>query len=475
MKGQIFNPFLPLWEYIPDGEPHVFGDRIYLFGSHDRFGGEKFCMNDYVCWSAPAWDLSDWRCEGVIYKKEQDPLNADGSHMLFAPDVCRGADGRYYLFYALDFVSVISVAVCDTPAGEYRFYGHVKFPDGHVLSSREGEPYAFDPAILRDEGKNYLYIGYCPYPPRHLMDVPKTYTNAWVYRLKDDMLTIEGEPHAVAPSLSNSAGTGFEGHEFFEAASIRKVGRKYCFIWSSVHGHELCYALSDSAEGPFSFGGTLISNGDIGINGIADENDCNGYIGNNHGSIECINGQWYVFYHRHTNRKSFSRQACAERIEISSDGRIEQVEMTSCGLNGGPLRGIGEYSAGIACNLKSKYGTMRGEIPPDGVHPYITQDAPDGEEEAGMHIANFRDGSVCGFKYFTREGAKKITITARGKAKGLFRVTDGKNILAEVPVSPSKIWEKYSGKFSCDEEKFALYITFEGGGRADILSFSLEK
>ncbi len=32
------NPFLPSWEYIPDGEPHLFNGRVYLFGSHDRFG-----------------------------------------------------------------------------------------------------------------------------------------------------------------------------------------------------------------------------------------------------------------------------------------------------------------------------------------------------------------------------------------------------------------------------------------------------
>ena len=92
---QIYNPFLPSYEYIPDGEPHVFGDRVYLFGSHDRFGGDSFCMNDYVCWSAPTNDLKSWRFEGVIYRRTQDPLNADGSHALFAPDVFRGPDGRY--------------------------------------------------------------------------------------------------------------------------------------------------------------------------------------------------------------------------------------------------------------------------------------------------------------------------------------------------------------------------------------------
>ena len=29
-KRQVFNPFLPLNEYIPDGAPHVFGDRVYI-------------------------------------------------------------------------------------------------------------------------------------------------------------------------------------------------------------------------------------------------------------------------------------------------------------------------------------------------------------------------------------------------------------------------------------------------------------
>ncbi len=24
------NPFLPSWEYVPDGEPHLFGGRLYL-------------------------------------------------------------------------------------------------------------------------------------------------------------------------------------------------------------------------------------------------------------------------------------------------------------------------------------------------------------------------------------------------------------------------------------------------------------
>ena len=76
MKKQAFNPYLPSWEYIPDGEPYVFGDRVYVYGSHDYFNGYVFCMGDYVCWSAPVDDLGNWRYEGVIYPKTADPRKA---------------------------------------------------------------------------------------------------------------------------------------------------------------------------------------------------------------------------------------------------------------------------------------------------------------------------------------------------------------------------------------------------------------
>ena len=65
--------------------------------------------------------------------------------------------------------------------------------------------------------------------------------------------------------------------------------------------------------------------------------------GTTHGSIIEINGQWYVFYHRLTHKSDYSSQACAEPITISPDGSIKQVEITSCGLNGKPLRAEGRY------------------------------------------------------------------------------------------------------------------------------------
>ena len=160
MKHQAFNPYLPSWEYIPDGEPYLIGDRVYVFGSHDRFGGTYFCLGDYVAWSAPQDDLSDWRCEGVIYRKEQDPLFNEKDNVLFAPDVVQGKDGRWYLFYTLASNGIMSVAVSDCPAGKYTYHGAVRAPDGHIIGTQKGDVFNFDPGILSDGGHIYLYTGF---------------------------------------------------------------------------------------------------------------------------------------------------------------------------------------------------------------------------------------------------------------------------------------------------------------------------
>ena len=124
-KKQAVNPFLPGYEYVPDGEPRLFWsekdqeNRVYLYGSHDAFGAPIFCVNDYVCWSAPENNLGDWRYEGVIYRKRQDPRNPLGIRSLYAPDCVQGPDGRYYLYYAFDFMCRMGVAVCDEPAGQF--------------------------------------------------------------------------------------------------------------------------------------------------------------------------------------------------------------------------------------------------------------------------------------------------------------------------------------------------------------------
>ena len=480
MKKQAFNPFLPSFEYVPDGEPYVFGERVYVYGSHDRFNGTEYCPNNYVCWSAPVDDLVNWRYEGVIYQKTQDPMGRTGNRLLFAPDVQQGADGKYYLYYAFDFLGVMAVAVCDSPAGKYEFYGHVHYNDGTLLGAREGDGFQFDPGVLvDDDGKVYLYSGFCPVyiPWEKLGFKEKTIKGGMVVELETDMITVKEDPKYIFPDKLRGAGTDFEGHEFFEASSIRKIGDTYYFVYSSFNGHELCYATSKSPIDGFTFRGTIISNGDIYLNGRTEEEALN-YTGNNHGSIVEINGKWYVFYHRQTNKHQFSRQACAEEIRIESDGSIKQVEMTSCGLNGGPLVGKGEYPAYIACNLMSKSGAARYEFGQEinDSHPYFTQEGEDREDNPNQYIANMTDGAIAGFKYFNIEYASTISVKVRGTGKGELHVSTsiaGRKA-AQIPISRKQEWEVYKATIQIDNGVNAIYFTYQGEGSIDFLSFNIE-
>lgn len=484
MKKQAVNPYLPSYEYIPDGEPHVFANRFYVYGSHDRFNGSYFCMNDYVCWSAPIDNLKDWRYEGVIYKKTQDPMNRKGWHSLYAPDVTKGLDGIYYLYYSFDFLGVMAVAVSDTPAGKYEFYGHIHFPNGKIWGRTSGDAFAFDPGVLVDEdGRVYLYFGFAPKVAlpavatgfkRHAME------GGYVIELESDMVTIKEEPKLIFNKVGKAVGTGFENHEFFEASSIRKIKNEYYFIYSSVHNHELCYATSNSPVGGFKYGGTIISNGDLFLKGNSDEKYACNYIGNNHGSIVEVNGQWYVFYHRHTNRHSYSRQACAEPITIEEDGSIKQVEMSSCGLNGGPLIGMGRYETYIACNLMSKKGTGRYDKIFCGFtllkHPYFTQEGKDRESNPNQYIANFRSGSIAGFKYFDIKAARKISMEIRGKAEGQVIVTNSlksKEPVARIHITPCCKVSKFEANANLNNGKQELYFHFYGKGSFDFFAFEL--
>lgn len=445
MKKQAFNPFLPLNEYIPDGEPHVFGDRVYHYGSHDREGGWTFCMDDYVVYSAPVDDLADWRCEGVSYRAEQDPDYSEYKYM-YAPDVVCGNDGRYYLYYCMageygygGYSRPISVAVSDKPAGPFEYLGHVKYPDGSVMMKYV----CFDPAVMNDNSTIRLYYGtQYDYEEREDFDTNpeyldietgmfgKTREQILEYRkhsescpsgdpndkdsingavmavLEDDMLTVKEAPHHIIPYKVK--GTSFEAHPFFEGSSMRKVGDTYYFIYSSWQNHELCYATSQYPDRDFIFRGTVVSNGDVGYNGRTVKEKTN-MTGTTHGSIIEINGQWYVFYHRLTHKSDYSRQACAEKISIDKDGSIKQVEVTSCGLNSGPLEAKSgcRYPAVIACNLTN------GHMPHGSNSVYQTEFPNVTNIGEDRFIAEIEDGTLIGYKYFNFENVNTVSVTAR--------------------------------------------------------------
>lgn len=462
-KKQAFNPYLPSWEYIPDGEPYVFGDRVYVYGSHDKYGSHGFCINDYVCYSAPIDDLGNWRYEGVTYTRLDDPENTENKMCLYAPDVTVGPDGRYYLYYVLDKVNIVSVAVCDTPAGKYEFYGYVHYEDGVRLGEKEGDEPQFDPGVLTIDDTTYLFTGFCG-------PGDKSRSGAMLTILDKDMLTIKKAPRIVIPGNCYSEGTGFEGHSFFEAPSIREFDGKYYLIYSSEVMHELCYAISDDIDGEYKYGGVIVSNADIGIDSYKPADMPTAYGANNHGSLIEIAGKRYIFYHRQTNNDWYARQGCVEPVTFREDGSIIQSEITSCGLNGGPLRDTEEYSAHIACNIFKEDDPM----PYVGGHNVarITQDGRDGDENPG-YIFNIVQGTTIGFKYFDFKGVKEIEIVSSGYGQGDFEVRTELNgpVLGTIHVDFCTVWETYRAKCPIPDGVSALYLKYVGGGNPSLKSF----
>ena len=481
MTNQAFNPFLPSWEYVPDGEPRVFGDRVYLYGSHDKFNGKDFCLNDYVCWSAPLSGLNDWRYEGVIYRKEQDPRNPKGKMHMCAPDCVQGVDGKYYLYYQLHALQCTSVAVSNTPTGPFQFYGYVQHQDGIPWGEKRGDSFAFDPGALVDEdGQAYLYVGFSTDGlfKKIFQLRGNRVEEAVCLRLDADMKTVIGEEHPIVPGPKRAKGTPFEGHPFFEASSMRKINGRYYYVYSSTLSHELCYAVSDHPDRDFLFGGTLVSIADLGYQGNTHPMN---YTGNTHGGMTCLNGDWYIFYHRQTNKQKCARQACAEKLTILPDGSIPQVEVTSCGLNNRPLRGKGYYEARIACQLNGKDGILKSDtarkMDKENLYPYFTQSGEDREKNGDQYIANLRDGAWAGFKYFLFDGSEQsLRVTVRGTAEGKVKVFYDRKAkpVAVVSVHPAEEWKSFSTRIHLPSGAYPLYFVYEGSGAMNLLSFEIE-
>ncbi len=438
IAAEAANPFLPSYEYIPDGEPHVFGDRVYLYGSHDTAGSTAFC--DYILkvWSAPLDDLNHWTDHGVVFSTR----NVDGhpddipwsDNQFYAPDVAK-KDGKYYLFAQI-VGSPCSVAVSDHPAGPFKLISQIKAPAGAPMDFGGWAQY-FDPGLLvDDDGQVYLYWG----GGRSFMAQlkPETMTEILPGTYQEDIIPRE------------------EPFKFFEASSPRKIGGRYYLIYAA--GADLVYAASDSPKGPFAYGGVIVSN----------SGDNPG--GNIHGSLANLKGQWYIFYHRMTNNTVYSRRACAERVRIEADGSIRQVEQTSLGFQAS-LDPYEVTPADIACVLRGG--------------SYVT------ELDKRTHpVMNNREGSVVGYKYYEfgepLPGQKTI-FTAQfrqGAASGRMELwlgdpAAGGEKIGVVPVEKAPaldgVWRELTIPVPNIRGRHALYLKFageaDGGIIADLRSF----
>ncbi len=456
----VGNPYLPLWEHIPDGEPYVFEDpdqpgklRVYIYGSHDSRITD-YCGREQVVWSASVDSLNNWRYDGeilVVNKNAKgDILNEDSlADVLFAPDVTLVTDKNgkktYYLYPN------------DQHGGRNGLVAKSDRPDGpfEVCNWSKENPNAtdgvlqFDPGVfVDDDGKVYGYWGFGHSMAAEL-DPATMATVMPGTKVVDGMISGYKEPGKF---------------RFFEASSIRKVKDKYVFIYSRfteegefglpTTNYTLAYAYSDKPLGPWTYGGTI-------IDGRAREKDEQGNViasanvsGNTHGSICEINGQWYVFYHRQSGLNEFARQAMVApitvKVEEGPGGKVEisEGEYTSEGFALNGLDPFERHSAGICCWYTGPKVAIH-EWPNNTFYgsyvaaSYGTDDKfekPYDLRNNSNFVVNNTDGSIVGYKYFNFDavnGRKDVSLLLNLIPEGI----DGKiTIMADRP------WVSQGGK-----------------------------
>jgi arabinoxylan arabinofuranohydrolase len=552
------NPYLPLWEHLPDGEPRVFEDpdkpgkyRIYIIGSHDvRF--KSYCGPDIRAWSAPVEDLSNWRDEGPIFT-----YPVDGQwDVMYAPDLVevKRKDGKkeYYLYpHSRGRNREAMVAKGTRPDGPFT---PLNMTDDK-MSTIPGSIMGFDPSVFieyvtdpkdPDYETGFRAYGFWGFQRSFAgqLDQKTMYslrpgTEAINYFMPASSRygVIRDPEGTVYPSIYPGEDLG--SFNFFEAASIRRIGNKYVWAYSGYSGPDyglsstnsaLRYAYGDTPLGPWKSGGVLVDSRAVVLSqdGTALQTKYSGH--NTHGSIELINDQWYVFYHRAPRGFANARQPMVAPVKIEWDeksvaegGKVTiraydpyskdniwtakdsqgreytGAEVTSEGFHIYGLDPFQYYSAGYACYLSNNN---------------TQQDSWDIWDN-NMPITDVENDHIIGYKYFgfggldkDKKGLKAFEGTKPGnktafnlfltpKTKGAFKVNvwldgpwdnntwKGKKIgVINVPANSARETTKFTIDVSSFvnqlDKKHAIFLVAESteqGGLFDLygLGFSTNK
>jgi hypothetical protein len=459
------NPYLPLWEHLPDGEPRVFEDpdnpgkyRAYIIGSHD-LRVTSYCGPDIRAWSAPVEDLTSWRDEGAIFTYQ--------------------VDGQWDVMYAPDLVEVKR----KDGKKEYYLYPHSRGPNREAMVCKGSRPDGpFTPVNLTEDGKRTvpgsllgfdpaIYIEYVTDPKDPDYAIGFRAYGFWGFQRSSAAQLDQKTMYSLRPGtkvisyllpassrygvIREPAGTEYPNiypgedlgtFNFFEASSIRKVGNKYVTVFSGYSGPEygvsssnstLRYAFGDSPLGPWKSGGVVVDSRAPVLNqdGTALQTTNAGH--NTHGSIELINGQWYVFYHRPPRGFGYARQAMVAPVKIQWD----EKPVASGGIVS--IRAYDPYAADGLWTAKDSQGKeyKGAEVTSEGFHLYgldpyqyysagyasylsngsLQQDSWDIWDNH-MPIEKVRNGNIIGYKYFGFGGLRR-------KEKGLkaFKGTKKRN------------------------------------------------
>ena len=437
------NPYLPLWEHLPDGEPRVFEDpdnpekyRIYIIGSHDvRFN--SYCGPDIRAWSAPVEDLSEWRDEGPIFTY---PIDGQWD-VMYAPDLVevKRKDGtkEYYLYpHSRGRNREAMVAKGSRPNGPFTTINMTE----EGMNTVDGSIMGFDPSVFveyitdpkdPDYETGFRAYGFWGYQrslaaelDQNTMYSVRSGTQVIPYFMPSSVRygVLRDPEGTVYPHVYSGENLG--SFNFYEASSIRQVGNKYLLIYSGYSGPDyglsstnsaLRYAFGDSPLGPWKSGGVLVDSRAPVLNedGSALQTSNAGH--NTHGSIELINDQWYAFYHRPPRGFGYARQPMVAPITIQWDEKpvAEGGKVT--------IRAYDPYSESSKWSAKDSRGIeyTGAEVTSEGFHIYgldpynyysagyacylsdigIQQDSWDIWDNH-MPVTSVGNGSIIGYKYF---------------------------------------------------------------------------
>ena len=456
LLGQAQNPYLPLWEHLPDGEPRVFEDpdnpgklRAYIIGSHDTHYSE-YCGNDIRMWSAPVEDLTQWRDEGPIFS-----YYVDGRwDTMYAPDLVEIKDPQtgkktYWLYpHSRGWRRVPMVCKGDRPNGPFTPVNLTE--DGRACV--DGSLIDFDPSVFVENITNkkdpdfskgfraYVFYGF-QHSTACQLDQNTMFSKRPGTELIDPFIPASSHDGRLLDKEGSVYTALYEGQNpldfnFFEASSIRQVGNKYVMVFSGYSGKEyglgntnsaLRYAYGDSPLGPWRSGGVLVDSRGVVLNQDGSKLITTNFGHNTHGSLQEINGQWYVFYHRPPRGFGNARQAMVAPVKIEWDkkpvakgGKVRIVgydpfipnnewtakasdgneytgaEVTSEGFQIFGLPPYQYYSAGLACFV---YGPNANNWMQDNHDVWNNS----------MDLAGIQNGGIVGFKYFGFGGLAQDT------------------------------------------------------------------
>lgn len=301
MPGAL-NPLLP--GYFADPTIVKFGDIFYIYATTD---------NEMVGSGAPTiWYSKDFR-NWYNYTMEIPSLASINLRNYWAPDIMKGDDDRYYLYFGNCQAGCnIYGYVSDSPVGPW---AKLHADDKAVIPvnyPRRGFP-SLDAQLFRDDdGKIYAYWGTWVH-----------YNEGYAAGLIDRQ-TMDRVTDGINIPISQTP-------EPFEAAYMMKKNDKYILMYSSAVCHDetynVRYSYSDSPYGPFTEGAN---------NPILSTNPDKSVHGPGHHSVLKNGDDYYIVYHRHDypmTRGGMSRQVCIDSLIFENDSTIRKVIPSHRGID----------------------------------------------------------------------------------------------------------------------------------------------